>query len=64
LWLDEGRGLFFDRPGRREAAGGHGWRHRISDLDPPVIAAIVFIALGTLIVHQTMSWWLASATLH
>jgi hypothetical protein len=25
-----------------------------------VIAAIVFIALGTLIVHQTMSWWLTA----
>jgi hypothetical protein len=29
-----------------------------------VIVAIVFIALGTLIVHQIMSWWSASAALH
>ena len=29
-----------------------------------VIAAIVFIALGTLIVHLIMSWWSAPAALH
>jgi hypothetical protein len=29
-----------------------------------VIAAIVFIALGTLIVHLILSWWSASAALH
>jgi len=38
--------------------------NRFSENAVEAIAAIAFIALGTLIVHLTMSWWLASAVSH